>query len=152
MFFEESSEKTIARKKRFAKKTVIDFYKLAMSDDLPPEDILKTVNRFLKWLNACANHFEKRKNSLQKIQKKLQQTALEQDDKGAFLISASMSTMIFYLSKPAKNEYRKYFIENIQLGINQLTERKAKLEQHISKTQPELSLQDNPSISTSSPK
>lgn len=156
MFFEKPQRQATERNKRFAENTVNKFCYLATTTKVSLEKQLTSINITLKWLDQLLNRFEVRKAGLQKAQKTLQESALAQSSKSAFAVSTAMSSIIAYLSKQPTDkqtlkdqqalERKKYFIDSMQLAVKRLQARKIKIEQRISKTQPELSSQDNPSI------
>lgn len=139
MFFGESGENRINRKRKFANETVGKFCKLGMMKKLGLEKKLESIDMTLTCLDDFLNHFEDKKNSLQKTQEILQAQALERNNNLAFVISTAMNSIIFYLdNRGGDAEQRQFFIESIQSAILTLQERQTELLKQVPETQIEL--------------
>lgn len=136
MFFVESRESRIERKRLFANETVEKFCKLAMMESLRLETRLKSIRMVLTCFDDFLHHFADKKNNLQKSQEILQAQALERNNHLAFATSTAMNSIIFYLdNRGGDAEQREFFIESIRSAILTLQERQTELLKQVPETQ-----------------
>lgn len=132
MFFQASS-----RDKAFANRIVTEFCKLAMPDNFSTkQEELGGVGMILGWLDALLNHFTTQKARLKAMQKVLQTQGEAQDNTIAFAGATAMTTIILCLDESSGHQYQKYrqyVIDSIRTAVSDLQERKAGLEQQLSK-------------------